>query len=188
MKKIICGLTGTTSLLMNSPKGMLEPKENKLVKKTEQRDRKEDAENVCYRTSKGNLFVPSTAVKGCLINAASYKKVGRYALKPLIAGGVRIGTEEIEIRDKPKGKILKDYEIDLRTVVIKQARVLKARPKLAKWYLEFEIAYNENLIGDDKIIKEVLAEGGERVGLLDFSPRNKGDFGCFVVSKWEALK
>ena len=189
MKTIVCGLAGVTPLLMNSPKSMLSQGDELVKKTTTERNREEEAEKLAYRTSKGTLYVPATAIKGCIINASSYKKVGKYSLKPLIAGGVRITPDEVEVKEKKGGKVLKDYDIDLRTVVIqRQGRVLKARPKIVNWYIEFEIKYNDNLIGDDRIIKQTLTEGGERVGLLDFSPRNKGDFGTFEIVKWEKKK
>jgi hypothetical protein len=177
MKKIQVEIEGATPLLMNSPHMMMEESEKKLKRKTTDYDHKEEAEKVAYRTEDGKLYVPSTAIKGCLINAASYQKIGKYAAKPIVAGGVRIEPIEIDLGTK-------DYKIDLRTVVIQRNRVVKARPRLDTWKAKFTIVYNENLIGNHDIIRQFLEEGGERVGILDFSPRNKGEFGTFKVTKW----
>ena len=183
MKKIRVELTGESSLLMNSPKGMLEPKDA-IATKTKKVDVKKEAESVCYRTDKGFLFVPNTAIKGCVIGASAYKKLGKYSLRPLIAGGMRLPEEELILKDK-NGKALKDYEIDLRTVVIQRSRIVKARPKIKNWKLEFGISYNENMLPDPMVIKTVLEEGGERVGLLDFRPQKTGELGTFKVTKFE---
>lgn len=184
MKTIFVQLKGNTPLLMNSPKGMLEDDSKSLSKKTEKRDWNVEAEKVSYRTKDGFLYVPSTAIKGCLINASSYKKIGKYSARPIIAGGVMVFPDEIKIKDL-KCKDIKDYEIDLRTVVIQRARVLKARPKIIDWILEFEIKINENLIADVDIVKTILEEAGERVGILDYSPRKTGNFGTFSVTKFK---
>lgn len=177
MKEIKIELVGVTDLLMNSPAGMLEP--TKEVKsKLKKYDPKTEADKVAYKNSKGKLYVPSTAIKGAMINASSFKKAGKYALRPIIAGGVRIKESEI-ILNKQK------YEIDLRTVVIQRARVVKARPRISDWKLNFTIIYNEEMISNVDIIKEVLSEAGARVGLLDFRPQKTGEFGCFEVSKFE---
>ena len=48
----------------------------------------------------------------------SWKKAGKISLKPLIAAGIRIPVHELILNTQK-------YEIDTRTVVIKQNRVLK---------------------------------------------------------------
>jgi len=40
-----------------------------------------EAEKLSYKTAKGELYVPAEAIKGCLIGAASYKKIGSTLLK-----------------------------------------------------------------------------------------------------------
>ena len=79
----------------------------------------------------------------------------------------------------------KKYTLDIRTVVIQKARVVKGRPKIEKWKLSFELKYNEKMIGDSLIIKDILEEAGERVGILDFRPQKLGSFGMFKVTKWQ---
>ena len=185
-KNINVELVGVTPLLMNSPKHLLEP-QSAVKQKTKNYDHKAEAEKLVYKTDKGVLYVPSTAVKGCMINASSFKKAGKFALKPIVAGGCRIMPEQIELVDVGN-KPIKKYDIDLRTVVIQRARVVKARPRLNTWKLRFNIKYNDNLIADAEILKQVLEEGGERVGLLDFRPQNQGDFGCYKVTKFEVGK
>ena len=181
MKTINVELTGTSPLLMNSPKGMLEVATGEMKNRTEKYEPIIEAEKVAYRTKKGKLYVPCEAIKGTLVGAASYKKIGKYSARPMIAGGVFISPIEIELDNK-------DYEIDLRTVVIQRSRVVKARPRLDKWKLNFDLTYNEKLIGSSEIIKAILVEAGERVGLLDFRPQKLGSFGMFRVSKWVEAK
>jgi len=178
MKEIEVEIEGITPLLMNSPKGMLEPvPEIKQAKK--RYDPAEEAEKVAYRNSKGKLFVPSTAIKGSLVNAASYKKAGKFTLRPLIAGGVRLKEPEIILDNQ-------NYEIDARTVVIQRSRVVKWRPRIDDWKLNFTIVYNDKLLTDEHI-KLCLIEAGERVGLLDFRPQKLGEFGMFKVNKFKVV-
>lgn len=176
MKRIICEIEGDSPLLMNSPHNML-AKKPLVAKPTAQRNQKEEAENVAYRTTKGDLYVPAAALKGCLINAAAYKKFGKFAARPIISGAVRIEPIEILLNQK-------DYEIDVRTVVIQKNRVPKARPRFDTWKLKFTIVFNPELIPDPNAIHEILKEAGQRVGILDFSPRNRGEFGCFRINKF----
>ena len=177
MKKIKVQLKGLSPLLMNSPKAMILASTQGLKSKTEKYDIEGDAEKVAYKTKDGELYVPAEAIKGCLVNAAAYKKRGKCAARAFIAGGVFITPNEI-------GLGTKDYEIDIRTVVIQRARVVKGRPKIENWKIDFTLMYNEKMIADHNIIKQILEEGGQRIGILDFRPQKMGSFGMFEVSKW----
>lgn len=178
MKEIEVEIQGVTPLLMNSPKAMLDPQPE--VKQAKKRyDPAEEAEKVAYRTDKGKLYVPATAIKGSMVNAAAYKKAGKYALRPLIAGGVRVKGMEIVLDNK-------DYAIDARTVVIQRNRVVKWRPRLDAWKLNFVLVYNDKMLTPEHI-KPCLVEAGERVGLLDFRPQKLGEFGMFKVNKFKVI-
>lgn len=179
MKTINVEIKGVTPLLMNSPASMLEnEKPTKLS--TEKYDPKREAEIRAYKLKNGNLYIPGTAIMGSLIGAASWKKAGKHALKPIIAASVRITPELIDLGTK-------NYELDVRTVVIqKKSRIVRVRPKVEDWKATFQITYNESLITPG-VIRECLAEAGERVGLLDFRPQKLGPFGTFEVSKWKEV-
>lgn len=181
MKTINVEITGVTPLLMNNPKSMIDVAKGSLVKTTEKRDVVKDAEQLAYKMKNGELYVSAEAVKGCLVGASSYKKFGKNSARPIIAGGVFITPNEI-------GLGTKKYDVDIRTVVIQRSRVVKGRPKIEKWKLKFKLIYNETLIADDKSIKKILIEAGQRIGLLDFRPQKLGSFGMFEVTKWEAEK
>lgn len=181
MEKIIkIKIKGTTPLLMNNPKAMLEPKSS-TRKTTQQIDYEKEMQKTLYKTKDGKLYIPNTAIKGMIINASAYKKVGKYSLRPLIAGAVRIQPTEVIIT---KGKL----ETDIRTVVIQRNRVMKARGKIENWETEFNVHYDDTVIGDKTVITETINEGGQRVGLLDFRPQKLGEFGMFEVERIEVVK
>ena len=192
MGKIEVEIKGLSPLLMHSPKAMLIESETKVksAKKTISKD--DEAEQGAYRTSKGFLYVPSTAIKGAMLNACSFKKIKKYSLKPFVAGGVIIPQEELDLLTY-KNKPIRDYLIDSRTVVIPstQGRILKHRPKIPEWKLCFTLEYDEKVIGNTKedieIIKEVLSDAGNRIGILDFRPQKSGSFGRFEITKWKVI-
>jgi len=175
MKRIECEITGTTPLLMHSAHGM----EEQTLKKNpaKQYDKKEQAEGVAYRDEKGNLIVPARCLKACIISAASWFKFGRTSAKAIIAGCTRIEPAELSLGSK-------SYEIDSRPVVIQRARIIRHRPIFKKWSLKFTIVYNEELIKDTDIIRKILEESGQRIGLLDNRPAKYGENGCFFVKKF----
>lgn len=179
MKKVKVEITGLSPLLMNNPKSMIDAAQGTgVVQTTKKYDLEKEAAKLAYFNSKGELYVSAEAIKGSLINAAAYKKAGKFAMKPLIAGGVIITPGEISLNTKK-------YTLDIRTVVIQRARVVKARPKIENWKLNFELMYNEELIQNSNLIKDVLIEAGQRIGILDFRPQKMGSFGMFKVTKWD---
>ncbi len=179
MKTIKVELTGLSPLLMNSPNSMIDSamSDDKVRIKTEKYNLKDDAEKLAYKDEKGFLYVPSTAVKGAMVNAAAYKKINKVSAKRIISAGVIIPKDKLSLNTK-------DYKLDIRTVVIQRARVVKARPLIEDWKLDFEIQYNERLTTATPI-KEILAEAGMTIGLLDFRPQKSGSFGMFEITKWE---
>ncbi len=103
-----------------------------------------------------------------------------------VVGDVFVFYSEIKKIDNYKEISLgtNKYVIDTRPVVIQRARVLKSRAKLEKWKISFTIVYSEQLIADPQIIKTVLEEAGQRIGIMDFRPQKAGMFGCFNVIKF----
>ncbi len=185
MKTIKITLKGTTPLLMHSADSMMLQKPKKNPKK--EYDQKEEAEKVAYRDNEKFLIIPSRCIKASILNASSWYKIGKRSMKQIIAGGTRIEPEKPRILNN-KGKPIKDYEIDLRPVVIQQNRIIRARPKIIDWNISFDIIYNEKIIGstqqDLKQLNEIIEEAGQRIGLLDNRPQKYGDNGTFIVTKF----
>lgn len=182
MKTINVIVEGVTPLLMHSAQAMLKKESTKNP--TKQYDDKIEAEKVAYRNKKKQLIVPSRCLKACFINGASWRKFGKKSAKPIVAGCTRISPIEIILLDK-KDKPMTKYEIDLRTVVIQKARIVRSRPRLDYWKLKFEIIYDERIIKDAEILKLILEESGQRIGLLDNRPQKFGENGCFEITEWK---
>jgi len=182
MKQIEIEIEGTgEGLLMHSAQGMVQQTAQKNPAKNY--DAKKDAEKVAYRTKKGELYIPSRCMKACLLNAASWYKFGKNSAKAILAGCTRIEEPEIVLLDK-KNKPIKDYEIDLRPVVVQRARIIRSRPIIKEWKIKFTLLYNEGLISDTTIINKILEESGQRIGLLDNRPQKYGENGTFKVNKF----
>lgn len=179
MKTIEVEIEGLTPLLMHSAENM----EDKPMQKNpaKQYVDKDEAEKVAYRKKDRELYVPSRCVKACFVNASSWYKFGKKSAKPIVAGCTRIEPYEI-------GLGTKDYIIDKRPVVIQRSRILRCRPKLEKWALKFNIIYNDQIIQDTDILKLILEEAGQRIGLLDNRPQKYGENGTFKIKSWKPIK
>lgn len=163
-------------LLMNSAKSML------LQAKTKKRGDipgiEEDAESRTYRMEDETLFIPSAAFYGALINSSTVYRVGKKSATSLVAGTVRVWPDEISLGTKK-------YEIDLRPVVVQRSRIVRARPWLKKWSARFQIIYDKTYGINADLLKKMFTEAGKRIGILDFRPQHRGQFGRFIVTGWK---
>lgn len=179
MKEIQIEIEGTSPLLMNryNIEGELERQKGKRITKTYEPS--EEAEKSAYWSSgkKKELIIPGQVMYASLLNASSFHKVNRRSAKSILAGSIRVDPEEISLGTD-------HYEIDTRPVVIQRARVLKSRARLDKWKASFKIIYNEKLIASPEIIRTVLEEAGQRIGILDFRPQKGGPYGTFRITKF----
>lgn len=184
-KKIEITLKGETPLLMHNAEAMERQKPTKNP--TQQYDDKEYAERVSYRDKDGYLCIPKRCIKPMMLGGASWFKFGKRSAKQIIAGLTRIEPERPVITDA-KGKKLKKYDIDLCPVVIQNSRIIRARPRIDDWKLNFNLIYNAQVIKDTEIIKQILIESGQRIGLLDNRPQKYGEYGTFSVEKFREVK
>jgi len=70
---------------------------------------------------------------------------------------------------------------------VQKARIIRARPRIDEWSLDFSILYNAEIFSTPdslKKMKMILEEAGVRIGLLDNRPAKYGENGTFKVTKW----
>ena len=79
-----------------------------------------------------------------------------------------------------------EYSIDSRRVVIKatSGSIVRHRPRIDDWSVSFELDYDTLLLSIDQV-REIVDNGGRRIGVLDFRPEKKGPYGRFMVTRWE---
>lgn len=184
MKTINVQIVGKSPLLMNRYNIQGEIDRQKGRRTTKNYDVNEDAKNSAYFSSnskKKELIIPAQAIYASILNASSFYKIQKRSAKSILAGSIKVEPFEVSLGTD-------EFEVDVRPVVIQRQKVLKGRARLDEWKASFQIIYNEQLINDAQIIKDILTEAGLRIGLLDFRPQRGGSFGCFEISKFEVLK
>ena len=183
MKKISVTIEGTSPILMNKYNVEAELERQKGHRITKTYVPKEEAEKSAYwgTGKKKVLIIPSQVLYASILNASSFHKIGRRSAKSILAGSIRVEPMEISLETKK-------YEIDTRPVVIQRNKVLKSRAILKEWKATFEIVYNEQLIANPEIIRTVLKEAGERIGIFDFRPQKGGPYGTFRITKFGEVK
>ena len=139
----------------------------------------EQAELKAYRTTDGMLYVPGVNMWSCLRNAGVYSKgKGRASLKKVVAACLYLEPQVLPLGTD-------SYELDSRRVVISSTRgaVIRHRPRLDEWELEFRISWDGELISEVQM-REIADNAGSRVGILDFRPERNGPYGRFMVTEW----
>ena len=172
-------IEGTTPLLMNKYNMEAELSRQKGKRITKTYDVNVESEKGAYWGSgkKKELIIPSEVLYASILNASSFHKINRRSAKSILAGSIRVEPMEISLGTSK-------YVVDIRPVVIQRARVIKGRARLDKWKASFQITYNEKLIGDPEIIRTVLEEAGQRIGIMDFRPQKGGQYGTFKITKF----
>lgn len=185
-------IRGMSPLLQNNPIRMGATDNTPSVKRVKPPPEVE-AEGTTYRLANGSLYMPSTAIFGCMLNAASSLKVkgSRKALSTELKGAILgisdvTGTpRQITVRDV-NGNPLTKIEIFSARCVIQKAGVIKHRAMINDWQLEFIVKYASEYINYQYIV-DALERGGIMVGIGDYRPDKKGEFGRFEVVSYEEV-
>jgi len=194
-EKIIFKIEGISPLLLHNPSSMmgeLEMVEEKGDKKKKGSDigvkripiPEEEARQGLYIDKENNFYIPAICFHNCIANAAKGKRIGKVSAPSIVWGAINVYEEKCILIDPEKNKPLKDYEIDIRTVVVgfgkNSKRIIRARPKFLVWgcYVKFE--YDWEVI-DPKVILQLMQIGGNFVGVGDYRPQTRGPFGRFKV-------
>lgn len=188
MKNIKATIEGISPLLM-----CRFSEEEEVKKETSRKTKKdygtprEQARKLAYLDEKTEeLWVPSLWIKSSIHSVASDYKLpsSRKSAKSVTGGAIIMVNEKIYFKEKYK---FKDSEIDSRPVVIQRARIMRHRPKIEKWTLEFEMEIDDTIL-DTENINAMLVDAGRRSGIGSYRPQKSGSFGRFIVTHWEICK
>jgi len=179
MKRISVVIEGTTPILLHNPLQMGKKKPGKDTIPTPE----EEAEAGCYWTDdKKSLAFPADNIKASVIVVAPMYKSGKIRLTPFVCGSLYIEPQMV-----PFGT--KEYSIDTRRAVIQRQGILRSRPRLNTWKLQFDVLLDEDFPGVPlETIKMMFEEAGRRVGIGSFRPQKKGWFGKFKVVQWKETR
>lgn len=180
---------GTVPMLMHNERlaDPLDPHTKALAALTSTRGnaKKTDAhvEDVARAEWEGGLyhdddigpFVPGYNVRACIREGAKLSKLGREIERAVHVVEDKIAVQYEGPRDVDGMWSAKLY--DRRSVKVGQARVMRTRPKFHHWTIEFTLAWSEDRITRENLVK-VMREAGLLIGLGEFRSR----FGKFEVS------
>ena len=193
MKTISIKIQGTTALLQHrfGAEAQESTKKTARAVQIEERNPRDEAEAVSYRDRAGLCYHPSAAIARLLreSGAAHKQKGSRKSLKYIVPAGVRMGDDVIELYELDGKTRKKDFAVDSRPVTIPstKGKIMRHRPIHFEWTARFDLVINEDVL-PEKVVQQLLTEGGERIGIGDFRPEKGGPFGVFQIKEWKPLK
>jgi hypothetical protein len=107
-------------------------------------------------------------------------KVNKYTAATILSAGFFPSEELAVILDASTMKPFKKYKIDLRSVVVQGARIIRARPRFEPWAIR--MATEVDSILDKSAIETFGNLAGDIVGLGDYRIEKMGLFGQFTVA------
>ena len=143
----------------------------------------EIAEKKLYTGGNGTLIIPQPNLLRCLIDGGQYHKAGKSQIttqaKSMLFGVFDITEAEIPILHE------QTWTVDTRAVVIPatKGRILTHRPMFHTWALVFTASLDTSVV-PEKLMRAIVDDAGNRVGLGDFRPARKGPYGRFRVDAW----
>jgi hypothetical protein len=187
MKNIHIALKGTKTLIMHSCASVnpLHPLAIEMKKITANRKKTEEDlaklaalewEAGLYWDNAMGLYMPAENLEACIREGAKARKKGKDIVKGFNVTDMKI---PVDIGEKlTLEQMRSDYRFyDTRPMKVKQARVMRTRPRFDVWRLEFDANYDENLLNFNDVV-EAAEYAGQYIGLCDSRPK----YGTFVAT------
>ena len=168
---------------MSNPQGMLVSATEGARGPKKRMTHDEEAEIAAYRNPDGWLGFPSIGVRNSIIEASGMHRVKTRSLKTFVSH-IQIEPSDLLILTDLKGKKMKDYIVDVRRVVNKQAgAIMVGRPLVEEWKTSFALLFDAQLMPSDPkgLFEMLLDDAGTRVGIGAYRPAKTGWFGRFTV-------
>jgi hypothetical protein len=157
--------------------------EPQSVMRRGKKDWRAEAEENLYRTPEGTVYQPAVHIESAIVKASvNYQIPGKRkkTYKDLCRTGLLIEPDAIpHVHQAWK---IENNQLG-RPVIVNRGRVMRYRPELMPWALDFTIS----IIDDElppSVVLEILQDAGRRVGIGDYRPK----FGRFQVVAWEKLQ
>jgi len=183
---LLVPIVGTTPLIVSrfTEKAKRQILDKEQGRSTPREHRDPDAEYLAalYRLDDGGFGLPAVAFKACTVGAARfYKGVTMTDLRQMLfVKGVR---------SKQEGQQLVPIEGDapvMREDIVRlagQGRTadLRYRPEFTDWHATLEVIYVTGAISRGSVLSLINA-GGFGVGVGEWRPERKGEFGTFEIA------
>jgi hypothetical protein len=149
------------------------------------------ADRCVYRLpGSSQIGFPGSAIARMLREAGgSHKAKGsRKSLKYIVPAAVLVLDDLCGLYLNDRETPIDDYEIDRRPVTIPatKGRVMRYRPRFDQWTAPIRLRINDGILDED-LVRRLMIEGLQQIGIGDFRPERGGPFGCSDLVHWEVV-
>ena len=186
MKKIKCEFHGISPIILHSCQCVnpLHPLSIEMKKITSIRTKTEEDivnlsklewESGLYYDEKIGVYIPAENVEAAVREGAKARKKGKDIVRGFQCETMMIPLDIGEnltleqMRDDPRF-------YDVRSMKVKQSRVMRTRPRFNMWNISFTAMYDENLMNFKDVV-DAIEYAGQYVGMCDSRPK----YGKFVA-------
>ena len=130
-----------------------------------------------YHDEEVGIHVPGYNVFAAMVNGGKMHKLGTQIKRAAVVQEDKLPL----VFDGPKdpAELFKNKRfVDMRSVKVGTAKVLRCRPIFREWSLSFTLLYEESAIQREDLDR-VLGDTGRMIGLGDYRPR----FGRFEIAE-----
>lgn len=188
MQDVTLKLIGRSALLLHSDRGANPIHPDTVAHKvlTSKRKKTDDDHLAIARSEFMLCFyggeaiaIPTTNIKSAIVEGAKLNKLGAAFNRCMM---ILDDTAAID-HSGPKSKV-KMWEtascVDVRSVKVGQARLMRYRPRLNDWSLKVNVLFDEKMVERAQIVN-AAENAGQYIGLGDYRPAKGGPFGRFDV-------
>jgi hypothetical protein len=179
---------GTTSLLLNRATEEALSGRTRSNNPGEPLDPRVVAERAVYRFNDKQLAIPGAAVARMLREAGgSHKSKGsRKSLKYIVPAAVLVLDDLLGLYLADRKTKVTDFEVDSRPVTIPatKGRIMRHRARLNEWAFKARLRINTDIL-DENMVRRLLIEGLQQIGLGDYRPEKGGPFGTSDLVLWQ---
>ena len=187
-----CWLQGTTPLLQNRATeealGGGGTRQNTVSERPDPRD---VCEAALYRLpGSKQIGIPGGAFARMLREAGgSHKAKGsRKSLKYLVPAAALVLDDLCGLYLNDRKTPISDFEVDSRPVTIPatKGRIMRHRARFNEWSTKVNLRINDQILTED-VMRKLMSEGLQQIGLGDFRPERGGPFGTSDLVEWRQL-
>lgn len=154
----------------------------------------EEWKRTVLTTTDGQLYLPQTAVFGCLREAARYTRRGRGSIQGALAATLQVATERVLIDRYLPAPITTDptqpIYLDIRSVRNPATKARNVRYRVtasAGWGAEFSVLWDKTVVSRGEL-EAVLRDAGRLVGLGNARTIGYGRFAVNAFTVTELLE
>ena len=151
---------------------------------------RDTCEAAIYRMASKQIAVPGSAFARMLREAGgSHKAKGsRKSLKYLVPAAALVLDDLCGLFLKDRKTAITDFEIDSRPVTIPatKGRIMRHRARFNEWSTKVNLRINDDILTED-VMRRLMVEGLQQVGLGDYRPERGGPFGTSDLVSWQQV-